>query len=198
MLTLYGNISRLSDYSVEYRLAKRQLKIKTLDSHSWFIAVKKILIKYDLPSPEALLGNPMKKYVWKRLYNTAIDKFWSKRIVSQSRLYSSLSFLSKTYEVGKPILKDLTDVLTDLLVEYPSIGDFGLLQLLIDSNIIAQVYDLSVYKNLRVSIELLHYYSRRLIYALHATRYQKLEIVSKRIKKKTRARSNPSKMYVCR
>ena len=46
ILSLYGNITRLSSDSVEYQLAKRQLEVKSFTSHSWFIAVKKILIKY--------------------------------------------------------------------------------------------------------------------------------------------------------
>ena len=44
ILSLYGNITRLSSDSVEYQLAKRQLEVKSFTSHSWFIAVKKILI----------------------------------------------------------------------------------------------------------------------------------------------------------
>lgn len=57
MLILFGNITRLSNSSVEIRLAKRQLKMKPSNSHSWFIAVKKVLIKYDLPSAESLIEN---------------------------------------------------------------------------------------------------------------------------------------------
>ena len=66
MLTLYGNITRLSDDSVEKRLASRQLEVKTFKSHSWFIAVKKVLILYDLPSTESLLDNPLGKLEWKK------------------------------------------------------------------------------------------------------------------------------------
>ena len=59
------------------------------------------LIKYDLPSAESLLENPPGKLKWKKLYNNAVNKFWSERTVSRSRLYSSLQYLSKTYTVGK-------------------------------------------------------------------------------------------------
>ena len=58
ILSLFGNITRLPSQSIEDRLAKRQLEIKTFRSHSWFIAVKKILIKYDLPFPETLIDDP--------------------------------------------------------------------------------------------------------------------------------------------
>lgn len=101
ILTLFGNITRLAESAVEYRLAKRQLEIKTFKSHSWFINVKKILIKYNLPCAEEILDNPPRKLQWKRLYNCAINKYWSEMILSQSRLYSSLKYLSKSYNIGK-------------------------------------------------------------------------------------------------
>ena len=66
ILSLFGNITRLSSESIEMRLAKRQLEIKTFKSHSWFIAVKKILIKYELHLPETLIENPPTKIQWKR------------------------------------------------------------------------------------------------------------------------------------
>ena len=116
ILSLYGNITRLSSDSVEYQLAKRQLEVKSFTSHSWFIAVKKILIKYNLPDPETLLENPVEKLNWKKTFNTAINEFWISHIVSQSRLYSSLKYLSKTYIVGKchpavkPCLKSDRDI----------------------------------------------------------------------------------------
>ena len=102
ILSLYGNITRLPEKSVEYQLAKRQLEVKTFKSNSWFIAVKKILIQYNLLSPESLLDNPLKKTsLEKKLFNTAINEYWTCQIVSQSRLYFSLKYLSKTYFVGK-------------------------------------------------------------------------------------------------
>ncbi|MCG8048991.1 MAG: reverse transcriptase domain-containing protein [Candidatus Thiodiazotropha endolucinida] len=100
-MSLFGNITRLSKSSIERQLAERQLEIKTFRSKSWFIAVKKILLKYDLPNPEELLNNPTKKLIWKKRYNTAINKYWTDQIVSQSELYSSLKYLSKSYIIGR-------------------------------------------------------------------------------------------------
>ena len=63
ILSPFGNITRLPCKSIEVRLAKRQLEIKkTSKSHSWLIAVKKILIKYVLPLPETLIDNPPTEY----------------------------------------------------------------------------------------------------------------------------------------
>ena len=101
ILSLFGNITRLTENAIEYKLAKRQLEIKTFKSHSWFIVVKKILIQYELPDPESLLDNVPEKYAWKTRFHTAINKYWTERIVSQSKLYSSLKHLSKTYVIGK-------------------------------------------------------------------------------------------------
>ena len=101
MLSLYGNITRLPKNSVERRLAERQLEIKSFNSHSWFIAVKKVLILYDLPSAETLLDNPVEKLKWKKQFNTVINEHWSEKIRCRSELYSSLRYLSKTFTVGK-------------------------------------------------------------------------------------------------
>ena len=55
VLTFFGNVSRLSDSSIEKRLAERQLAVKSLDSHSWFIGVKKLCIRYGLPDCTEIL-----------------------------------------------------------------------------------------------------------------------------------------------
>ena len=46
----FGNIIR-SEGSIELELAYRQLAIKHDRSKSWFVHVKKLLMKYGLPSP---------------------------------------------------------------------------------------------------------------------------------------------------
>ncbi|MEW8544949.1 MAG: hypothetical protein AB2693_15595, partial [Candidatus Thiodiazotropha sp.] len=101
LLSLYGNITRLPENSIEKRLARRQLEVKSFASHSWFVVVKKVLILYDLPSAEALLQNPLGKIEWKKQFNVAVNKYWTEKILCQSELYSSLRYLSKTFVVGK-------------------------------------------------------------------------------------------------
>ena len=49
VLNFFGNISRLPDSTVERQLSVRQLTVKTSDSNSWFIAVRKLCIMYGLP-----------------------------------------------------------------------------------------------------------------------------------------------------
>ena len=77
ILSLFGNITRLTENAIEYNLAKRQLEIKTFKSHSWFIVVKKILIQYELLNPESLPNNVLEKYSWKKCFPTAINKYWT-------------------------------------------------------------------------------------------------------------------------
>ena len=45
---LYGNLSWLDSSSVEQQLVERQLSIKTIQTNSWFEAVRKIMQKYEL------------------------------------------------------------------------------------------------------------------------------------------------------
>ena len=60
-LTLYGSICRLEENSVEKQLARRQLSIKGFSSNSWYIAIRKLLIKYDLPQIWELLETHLPK-----------------------------------------------------------------------------------------------------------------------------------------
>ena len=101
MLSLFGNITRLADNSVEKRLATKQLESKSFNSHSWFIVIKKLLILYELPEPELILTSKYEKTEWKRLVDKHVCKYWVDKIVSQSELYSSLNFLSKIHKPGK-------------------------------------------------------------------------------------------------
>ena len=62
-LTFFGNICRLPETTIEHRLAVRQLSAKSFTSHSWFIAVKEIFIKYNLPDPNDLLRDPQRNSI---------------------------------------------------------------------------------------------------------------------------------------
>ena len=258
ILSLFGNITRLPSESIEVRLAKRQLEIKTFKSNSWFIAVKKILIKYDLPLPEAVLDNPPSKNKWKKQYNSAINKHWSKKVISQAKLYSSLKFLSKRYIVGqchtaikplphstrdinripvknkiltgtyilqtnrakfnqneinpvcqlcwnadetiqhflldcsylenvrKPIISVIKTQLGELQEVYSDVIRHSFLQLVIDCSVILEHCNKQTGKLVMDIIYQISYHSRRLVYALHAARYSKLELSSKSLRKTQR------------
>ena len=56
IITTFLNIAK-DPSTVEFQIAIRQLTVKADNSNSWFIKVKNILHKYDLPCPEFLLKN---------------------------------------------------------------------------------------------------------------------------------------------
>jgi hypothetical protein len=67
VLTFFGNITRSEHTSIEWRLAERQLQVKSYDSNSWFMDIRKICIKYDITDPYTYLENPLPKSQWKSL-----------------------------------------------------------------------------------------------------------------------------------
>lgn len=92
-LTLYGNICRLGEETVEKQLARRVLSVKGYNGSSWFVDIRKLLIKYDLPPAAEMLNDPPTRYRWKRLVRQEVDQYWTDRIKSQAVLYSSLKYL---------------------------------------------------------------------------------------------------------
>jgi len=100
-LTMFGNITRAHENSTEWKIAERQLHIKSLDSNSWFIEIKKLCMKYELEDPVIYVQNHLSKAKWKRLITSAIYKYWTARINEEIKYYSTLRYLSPTYEIGK-------------------------------------------------------------------------------------------------
>ena len=94
ILTFFGNISRLPDSSVEKRLAERQLAVKSLDSHSWFVGVKKLCIRYGLPNCSEFLETPQSNNSWKTSLESAINRYWCDRLLTVAPLYPSLKWLA--------------------------------------------------------------------------------------------------------
>jgi hypothetical protein len=110
VFTMFGNITRAHKNSTEWKLAERQLHIKSLDSNSWFMEIKKLCIKYELEDPIHYVQNHLSKTKWKSLITSAIYKYWSDRINEEIKYYSTLKYLSPTYEIGKihPLAKTNT------------------------------------------------------------------------------------------
>ncbi|VDI76287.1 Hypothetical predicted protein [Mytilus galloprovincialis] len=101
ILSLFGNIARANKNSSEWRLAERQLQIKSFDSNRWFIDMKKICIKYNLQNPLSLLYNEMSKGKWKKMTTTAVHKYWTTRINEEIMYYSSLKYIpTSSFKVG--------------------------------------------------------------------------------------------------
>ena len=112
-LTLFGNFCRQSETSVEKQKARRQLSVKRDSSFSWFMDVKAILLKYNLPLPWDLLDSPPTKIGWKKTVKQHIDRYWTEMLQSRAALYPSLRYLnSNLYKPGvKPlVIKDPSGV----------------------------------------------------------------------------------------
>ncbi|WAR28896.1 LOW QUALITY PROTEIN: LORF2-like protein, partial [Mya arenaria] len=94
-LTLFGNILRNPD-TAEYEIARRQLAIKQADSHSWFMNIRRILSKYNLPSAYDLLDIPPTRDEWKEKINLAVNNYWAEQWEEDKQRKSSLKFLLNT------------------------------------------------------------------------------------------------------
>ena len=70
------------------------MAVKTLDSNSWFVLVRKLCIMYGLSDCVDLLDNPPTKASWKRTVNRAVCTYWAGRIQSIVPLYPSLKWLT--------------------------------------------------------------------------------------------------------
>jgi len=106
-LIFYNNICNLNDNSLEKEIARRQLSIKNNNSKSWFVEIKKLLLKYDLEDPIILLENTIKKEEWKRTVNKAINFKWKTQFLETKKLYKNLQYLN----VGNPYYKGIHNLL---------------------------------------------------------------------------------------
>ena len=83
--------------------------VKGDKSNSWFITIKDILLKYDLPMPWFLLDTQPTKIRWKNQVKRKINHYWSEVMKSRASLYSSLKYLNyEAYRPGTrpPIIQD--------------------------------------------------------------------------------------------
>jgi len=101
LFTIFGSITRNYE-SVENQLAWRQLFVKTNSSHSWFIMVKSLLERYNLPSIYDLLRNPPGKFTWKDQVKRTVFSHWEEKLRDEASSKSSLKYLDiKKLKLGK-------------------------------------------------------------------------------------------------
>ena len=107
-LNFFNNICNQEEKSIEKLLARQQLRTKTINSNSWFIEIKKMLIKYNLQDPEYYLDNPMTKRLWITSIKREIQNYWQELITSMASYYPRLKYLnSADYRPGNihPLFK---------------------------------------------------------------------------------------------
>ena len=134
-LTFFNNICRQEDTSREKRIACCQLTVKDDKSCSWLMIIRRILHKYGLPNPITLLdGSSITKIEWKKQIKTAVSSCWRDRVIEDSKLYSSLTYLNcDSYQPGKThtLLQIITDPIretTRLSVKLKLVTDTYILQ----------------------------------------------------------------------
>ncbi|CAG2201489.1 unnamed protein product [Mytilus edulis] len=94
VMTLFINVCTQPNESLEKQLARRQLCIKSMNSNSWFIQVKTIMLKYDQTKA-----------------NKGINAYWIERTSSLAKLYNGLRYLNSDifvpgrYKNVRPILR---------------------------------------------------------------------------------------------
>ena len=81
-------------------LAQKQLAVKTEKSKSWFIHIKQLLLKYDLPSAYELLDAPPGKMDWKTRVSDAVNFYWNQETRKASTKTSQKYLNIDALEIG--------------------------------------------------------------------------------------------------
>ena len=101
-LVMFGSLCRLGEDSVEKRLVRRQLAVKSFESSSWFVAVRKLFIKYDLPDCWDVIDEPQSKTKWKSTVHKRVNDYWAEHVKSRALMYTTFEYLTvDEYYPGK-------------------------------------------------------------------------------------------------
>ena len=93
MLSFFTNMIRQKD-SIEYRIICRQLAVKSEESASFTVAIRKTLQKYDLPDAFSLVENTPTKEKWKAMVREATNKKYRREILEEKETKNSLRYLA--------------------------------------------------------------------------------------------------------
>ena len=116
VLRFFWKHNKSEHTSIEWRPAERQLQVKSYDSNSWFMDIRKICIKYDITDPYTYLENPLPKSQWKSLITKHVHQYWKNAIEENMLLYTSLKYLDSNYSIGRihPLLKSQSANIQDI------------------------------------------------------------------------------------
>ena len=102
VLTFFCNICDQSEASLEKRIARRQLDVKSMDSNSWFIDVQRIILKYNLGNARDWLDGGGEKSTRIGQIKKEVQKSWSGYIKTRASLYAGLRYLNyNNFRPGK-------------------------------------------------------------------------------------------------
>lgn len=75
-LTFFVNVCRQDEACIEKQLAKRQLRVQSMNSNSWFIEIQAIMYKYNLGDALYWIENPMKKEQAMKVIKKEVTDYW--------------------------------------------------------------------------------------------------------------------------
>ena len=93
-------IFRQSQDNLERQIVYRQASVKSVDSNSWVVRIRQLLLKYRLPSIFELLDQTLSKVAWKKLIDNSVNTYWKESIEKHILLYPSLNLITKSYIPG--------------------------------------------------------------------------------------------------
>ena len=100
-LSNFGMICRLPLKNILNNHARNIFNYSTISNKSWFMKIRELCIKYDLPHPKELLGNPPTKTTYKSMVRKKVISFWEKILRKEAAALDSLL-------VFKPCFMSLT------------------------------------------------------------------------------------------
>ena len=148
LFSIFGMIARIPESFIN-RIAVYQLTTAKPSSGSWFLQIRDLCIKYELPSPLSLLQFSMKKEAFKKLIKSRVVDFWevhlrteAARLQEHSLRYFKPEYMSLTqphllwsicgsnpFEIHKTVIQAKmlsARYVTDKLSRYLTTGSSGL------------------------------------------------------------------------
>ena len=93
MLTLFRSLCSQKE-TKESDILLRQLALKNDNSNSWTALIRSLLIKYRLPTADAIYENPPSKSNWKRTVKKQVNSEWMDYLRGKATECSSLKYFS--------------------------------------------------------------------------------------------------------
>ena len=95
-LTNFGMISRLQK-NILNEHAKNIFEFSTVTKKSWFLKIRDLCIKYDLPHPKELLSNPLTKTEFRSLIKRRVISYWETKLREEAAALDSLLYFKPCY-----------------------------------------------------------------------------------------------------
>ena len=96
MLGIFGMVARLTGDPLQIH-ARNILTTAKSSLKSWFIQIRNICLKYDLPHPLIILDTQPDKKTYTKLINSKVISYWEKRLRGEAALLSSLIYFKPEF-----------------------------------------------------------------------------------------------------